>query len=219
MTASASAAPDTGESSKDQCSKSEVLESPYIRGAVHGAPSNAGGTFASPDKPLPTKTKCELRQLEYIRKLSMQRQMHVRKCRACDQLIECMLCRLQFQLVDSQVTCRWSRKKPREVGSVECDVPRGRQSYVGHKSCLQIEKCPTACLYRQPQQRRHRPSQSPPASKHVPPAHLELLRRAIWTCLLAKEQCKRPRILHLTALLKAITNTRNACRHTSAHKV
>lgn len=76
MNALEPAAPNVDEGIQRQCS-AENRGSPYIRATVTGAPYRPAVTSPSSDKPAPSKTKNESRQIEYIRKLSMHRQMQM----------------------------------------------------------------------------------------------------------------------------------------------
>lgn len=78
MIASDSPAPDRGDTSKQRFDL-ESPGSPYVQAGVNAAASNGRVTsvLASQERSLPPKTKNELRQIEYIRKLSLQRQRQV----------------------------------------------------------------------------------------------------------------------------------------------
>lgn len=77
MTASDPPVPVRGDTSR-QAYGLEAPGSPYIQSAANAASNGCATTgLASPDRPMPPKTKNEMRQIEYIRKLSLQRQKQV----------------------------------------------------------------------------------------------------------------------------------------------
>lgn len=218
MTASDSPAPDTVECNKQQ-SSGETSRSPYVRANVNGSPYYAEGTSPSSDRPVPPKTKNEMRQIEYIRKLSENRQMQVRFFRACVGQDIKLRGLAGLRTVGNQFACRWTKKKQSGIGSLVCDAMRGRPLCAGHKSCLQQGSCHTVCLcHRLPPHQRHS-SQLMPGDSSVPLAHLESPRRDVWIYLPVRDQDPSPRSpLHLRAHPKATISIQNACRRTYARR-